>query len=113
MTVMPRLAANSKTKYWVFAIAMIRNDFDVVLPFLAQADELFDELFLVDVQSTDGTKEAITAFKAKNTKIHLYSIDRQEKYQSAIMNRLVREAFTQGAELGVLARCRRVYQHPT
>jgi hypothetical protein len=77
---------------------MIRNDLDIAIPFLAQAEELFDQLLIVDVQSTDGTKEAISSFPKTNTKIRLYSINRQEKYQSAIMNRLARTAFDEGAD---------------
>ena len=71
---------------------------DIVLSFLAQAQELFDKLLIVDVQSTDGTTEAIASFAATNTKIHLYSIDKQEKYQSAMMNHLARAAFNEGAD---------------
>jgi len=82
----------------IYAATMIRNDSDIVLPFLAQAQELFDKLLIVDVQSTDGTTKAIASFAASNTKIHLYSIDTQEKYQSAIMNHLARVAFNDGAD---------------
>jgi glycosyltransferase involved in cell wall biosynthesis len=84
--------------YRIYAATMIRNDADLVLPFLAQAEELFDSLLIVDVQSTDGTTEAIASFAATKTKINLYSIDKQEKYQSAIMNYLARAAFDEGAD---------------
>ena len=84
--------------YRIYAVTMIRNDVDIVLPFLAQAEELFDSLLIVDVQSTDGTTEAIASFAATKTKINLYSIDKQEKYQSAIMNYLARAAFDEGAD---------------
>jgi hypothetical protein len=77
---------------------MVRNDSDIIFPFLAQANALFDKLMIVDVQSTDFTGEAIRKLAANNAKIELYSIDRQEKYQSAIMNRLARAAFRQGAD---------------
>ena len=46
---------------------------DIVLPFLAQAQELFDKLLIVDVQSTDSRTEAIACFAASNRKIHLSS----------------------------------------
>ena len=62
--------------YRIYAVTMIRNDADIVLPFLAQAEELFDNLLIVDVQSTDGTTEAIASFAATKTKI-TFVFDRQ------------------------------------
>ncbi len=84
--------------YKIYAISMVRNDADIISSFLAQAEELFDDLFLVDVQSTDGTREIISSRAASSKKIRLYSIDRQEKYQSAMMNRLARLALAEGAD---------------
>src|SRR5215208_1955985 len=77
----------------VHAIAMVRNDADVIRPFLARADELFDMLFLVDVHKPKGANEIVTAFAEGSAKIRVYSVERPEKYQSAIMNRLARAAF--------------------
>ena len=79
---------------------MIRNEADIIIPFLNQIFTFFDEIFLVDVQSTDGTREIIDAYKHKNdfeNKLHIYNCRTQEKYQSAISNMLSRYAFRQGA----------------
>jgi Methyltransferase domain/Glycosyl transferase family 2 len=87
-----------KKEYKVYAISMIRNDADIIRPFLAHLDELFDKILLVDVQSTDGTLESIASFAAASAKVELYTVNMQERYQSAIMNRLSRIAFSQGAD---------------
>jgi hypothetical protein len=98
MTTKVSHSGNGKADYQVHAISMIRNDADIIVPFLNQVDELFDKAFIVDVQSTDGTREAIDAFAASNSKVQVYSLTREEKYQSAIMNTLTRAAFRAGAD---------------
>ena len=82
----------------IYAITMARNDCDLAAAFLAQAEELFDALLIVDAQSTDGTRELIAARAAQTDKIRPYSLRREEKYQSAIMNCLARVAFDEGAD---------------
>jgi hypothetical protein len=98
MTTKASHGGNGKADYKIHAISMIRNDADIIGPFLNQVDELFDKAFIVDVQSTDGTREAIDAFAASNTKVQVYSLTREENYQSAIMNALTRAAFREGAD---------------
>lgn len=81
-------------------ISMIRNEADIIGSFLNQIFYFFDESFLVDVQSTDGTREIIDAYKCLNdpeNKLHIYNCRTQEKYQSAISNSLSRYAFSRGA----------------
>jgi glycosyltransferase involved in cell wall biosynthesis len=87
----------SGEQYKVYALTMLRNDADVIAPFLAQASELFDKILIADVQSTDGTREAIDAYAATG-KAKVYTVEKQEKYQSALMNRLARVAFQEGAD---------------
>ena len=77
---------------------MIRNENDVILPFLRQCAALFDKLLVADVQSTDGTATVMRRFADPRLEIQVYEVDRQEKYQSALMNCLSREAFAQGAD---------------
>ncbi|EAY57009.1 MAG: conserved protein of unknown function [Leptospirillum rubarum] len=79
---------------------MIRNEADIIETFLDQIFALFDESFLVDVQSTDGTREIIDIYKRENDpldRLHIYNCKTQEKYQSAICNLLSRYAFSRGA----------------
>lgn len=44
------------------AVSMIRNESDLILPFLRQCAELFDEVLVADIQSTDGTGAALRGF---------------------------------------------------
>jgi hypothetical protein len=80
------------------AVSMIRNESDLILPFLRQCAELFDEILVADIQSTDGTRAALRGFADPRLRVHVYDVDRQEKYQSALMNSLSREAFSRGAD---------------
>ena len=82
----------------IFAAAMIRNECDMILPFLRQCAELFDKVMIADIQSTDGTLTALREFRDPRVEVQVYEVDRQEKYQSALMNCLSREAFAQGAD---------------
>lgn len=80
------------------AVAMIRNEVDIIQPFLNHCAELFDRIYIVDVKSSDGTKEIIESFSDPRIVIELYSVNRQEKYQGALMNSLSRKAFRDGAD---------------
>jgi len=77
---------------------MIRNDADIVLPFLAQCLELFDGTAIIDVQSTDGTSERLARCAAAHERIEVFTTTRRERFQGAMMNLLSRRAFAQGAD---------------
>jgi len=80
------------------ALSMIRNEVDIILPFMRHCAELFDVVMIADVQSVDGTKELIQSFRDPRLDVGLYSVFRQEKYQGALMNSLARKAFRDGAD---------------
>ncbi len=80
------------------AVAMIRNEGDIIRPFLRHCAEFFDEIFVADVLSTDGTTEALRSFSDPRLQVHVFDVFRQERYQSALMNLLSRRAFAQGAD---------------
>ena len=90
------IAAGPKLR--LSAVVMLRNDGDIVLPFLRQCAEFFDEIFVADVQATDGTGEVLRSFNDPRLKLHVYSVSRQERYQGALMNLLSRQAFARGAD---------------
>ena len=83
----------------VYCIAMVRNEADIILSFLHQAASLFDKTILVDIQSTDGTREIIDNF-AENSNGAIVRLNclTQERYQSALTNTLARRAFVEGAD---------------
>ena len=77
---------------------MIRNENDIILPFLRQCAALFDGLLVADISSTDGTTGIINSFPASSLDLRVYEVHREEKFQGALMNRLSREAFAAGAD---------------
>ena len=80
-------------------ISMVRNEADIIRIFLAQALSLFDKTFIVDIQSTDGTKEIIESVVADaDGRIVQFTCRTQERYQGALMNALARKAFAEGAD---------------
>ena len=83
----------------VYCIAMVRNEGDIILSFLHQAASLFDKTILVDIQSTDGTREIIDHFaeNSNGADVRLNCLT-QERYQSALTNTLARRAFVEGAD---------------
>ena len=82
----------------VAVISMIRNESDIIASFLTCALEIFDDIYIVDVSSTDGTKEILEIFSKANKNIHIFSTDIKEKYQAAYINQLSRLAFSNGAD---------------
>ena len=92
----PKLANDQNLK--IHAITMIRNEADIILPFLNQAAALFDKFVIVDVQSTDGTLETMRSFSEFWPNISFYSLDTQERYQGVMMNMLAAKAFNDGAD---------------
>lgn len=85
-------------QFKTYVISMVRNEADIIEAFLDHALLIFDKLMIVDVQSTDGTSEILASFAKLNPNIKIYTIKTQEKYQSAMMNKLAREAFNKGAD---------------
>jgi hypothetical protein len=88
----------SKMRLRLTVVAMIRNEGDIIVPFLRQCAELFDKILVADIQSTDGTSAALHGFTDPRLEVQVYEVERQEKFQSALMNCLSREAFAQGAD---------------
>ena len=80
------------------AISMVRNEADLIVPFLNQVSSLFDKVVIVDIQSTDGTKEIIEAFSQIRANIDLFTCQTQERYQSAMMNELSRQVARGGVD---------------
>jgi GT2 family glycosyltransferase len=77
---------------------MVRNEADIMPVFLRQAIELFDRFVFIDVLSTDGTSELLREAASRDERIVIYKCRTKEKYQSAMMNALAREAVREGAD---------------
>lgn len=70
------------------AIALIKNEADIISCWLAHVCELFDIVFIVDHQSTDGTREFLLDIAKSEKKIHLFSFDHPGYFQAEIINQL-------------------------
>src|SRR6516165_678048 len=80
------------------AAVMMRNEGDIIRPFMRQCAEFFDEVFVADVRATDGTAEALRSFSDPRLQLHVFEVGRQERYQGALMNLLSRQAFARDAD---------------
>ena len=72
----------------VVALALVKNEGDIISYWLSHVCALFDLVFIVDHQSTDGTREFLLEVAKSEPKIHLYSFNEPGYFQSEIMNQL-------------------------
>lgn len=82
----------------IFAVAMIRNEIDIIDGFLSYHDPLLDGLIIADMQSSDGTTEAIDSYAAHEGKIERLVLPYMAKYQAEVLSALSRMAFRKGAD---------------
>jgi glycosyltransferase involved in cell wall biosynthesis len=80
------------------AVVMIRNEADLCRSFLTQCVTLFDRVWLVDHQSTDGTRDIIDEFARRTEKFEIYRYAYLALYQAQVITLLARMAFEQGAD---------------
>jgi len=74
------------------ALALVKNEGDIISAWLAHICELFDLIYIVDHQSTDGTREFLLDVAKSQKKIHLFSFEEPGYFQSEITNRLAQMA---------------------
>ena len=79
-------------------LTMIRNEVDIIGPFLQSADTLFDRLVIVDMQSTDGTRKVIDTVELAQCRIEIYNFTIMAKYQSQIMRTLAQQVAKEEAD---------------
>jgi predicted O-methyltransferase YrrM len=70
------------------ALALVKNEGDIISLWFSHICEIFDQIYIVDHQSTDGTREFLVDSAKSDPKIHLYSFDHPGYYQSEITNYL-------------------------
>src|SRR5262245_23210498 len=88
-----RIAGRGGRRLRLSAVSMMRNEGDIIRPFLRQCAEFFDEVFVADIRATDGTAEALRSFSDPRLQLHVFEVGRPEKYQGALINLLSRHAF--------------------
>lgn len=80
------------------AIAMVRNEADIVEAFVRHTLGFVDELRLVDHLSTDRTYEILENLQAEGFALHVKRYSGQARIQEILMTELGREAFLSGAD---------------
>jgi hypothetical protein len=79
------------------AIAMIRNEADILPDFLGHCAALFDEVLAVDHASTDGTPRMLAA-AARRMPLRVWRFAHPAKAQALVLTALAREAAARGAD---------------
>lgn len=74
------------------ALALVKNEGDIIPAWLSHVCELFDLVYIVDHQSTDGTREFLLDAADQTKKIHLFSFDQPGYFQAEITNQLAQLA---------------------
>lgn len=81
------------------AVAMVRNEADILPDFLAHCAALFDRLIVMDHRSTDGSGEILRVAQARGgLDMEILGSGVRGYYQASITNFLVRRALSAGAD---------------
>ncbi len=83
----------TSSKPTAIAMALVKNEGDLIAAWLAHICELFDLIYIVDHQSTDGTREFLLDAAKSQEKIHLFSFEEPGYFQSEIINQLAQMTF--------------------
>lgn len=82
----------------IFAVAMVRNEIDIIQGFLKYNHQIFDHIILADMQSSDGTSEVVENFTASTGKVERIVYPCLAYHQSEIITALSKRAFEKGAD---------------
>ncbi len=74
-------------------ISMIRNEIDIIKPFLMHCDSLFDTAFLIDHRSIDGTAEILKEAVQQKKNWHYYLLDTPARIQQKVTNFFINKSF--------------------
>ena len=80
------------------AISMIRDEADIIVPFLRHLAALFDIVFLLDQRSSDGTGEVMRKACAVRENWFCYFCDFAGRHQKEVSSVFMQKAFEQGAD---------------
>ena len=74
------------------AVALVRNEFDVIGAFLGHLAALFDVIVVIDHGSDDGTLATLRAAAKAESAIHLYRLAEAGQVQALAVNHVLRTA---------------------
>lgn len=79
-------------------ISMIRDEGDIISPFLKHLSALFDIVFLFDHRSSDGSSDVMQKACAQHKEWHYYYCDFAGYHQKIISTIFMKKAFALGAD---------------
>jgi hypothetical protein len=79
------------------ALSMIRDEADIIGPFLRHLAALFDIVYLFDHRSSDGSTEIMKAVCADKRDWSYYRLDVAGLHQKEVYNTFFNQAFARGA----------------
>jgi hypothetical protein len=77
----------------IWAVAMVRNEADIIEPFVRHTLGLLDGIAILDHASTDGTFEILAALKAEGLEVARLRTADKAFFQGAHITQLARECF--------------------
>ncbi len=81
------------------AISMIRDEADIIVPFLRHLAAIFDVVYLLDQRSSDGSEKVMRDACAANSHWHYHYMDFAGRYQGEVYTLFMAKAFESGADM--------------
>jgi Glycosyl transferase family 2 len=82
----------------LFLVSMIRNEADILGQFLLHCAEVFDQIIIVDHNSTDNSDKVIQSFQLKGMALTKFNFRYRGYYQSLISTEVSKRCFDEGAD---------------
>lgn len=79
-------------------ISQIKNEIDIIEPFLRHIDAIFDIVYLLDHRSSDGTENILKQAVSQRPNWKYYLLDFHGKYQKQISNFFMHKIFERGID---------------
>lgn len=76
----------------------IRNEIDIIEPFLRHLDSLFDKVYLLDHKSKDGTTEILKKAVQQRPDWEYFYVDFNGHFHKQVSNTMMEKAFADGAD---------------
>lgn len=74
------------------AIALVRNEADIISAWTSHVFSVFDALYIADHGSSDGTREFLVSLAQGRQDLHVYAVSEQGYVQQEVTNELARTA---------------------
>jgi Glycosyl transferase family 2 len=98
-SLIPEIASQADPHMRLVAVSVVKNEADIIEPFVRHTSVWVDHHFIFDHDSTDGTRQKLCALKDEGLRVSLFTDDALGNLQQARSNQLTRlAAETHGAD---------------